>query len=538
MGCLDEKVYTAELSSSYPCSKNPLRGIVFYNIEQLRGKEISVFDTTLRDGEQTPGVSLTPEEKLVIARQLDKLGVDIIEAGFPVSSRGEFESVRSIAGEGLEVTVCGLARIMPRDISACLDAGVGMVHVFVSTSDIQIAHTIKKGKEQIVEEAVAAVDMVKQHGVPCLFSAMDATRTSPDFLRQIFLAVQQAGADTVNVPDTVGVMAPSVFYGLVGEVCSYMKVPVDVHCHNDFGLAVANSLAAVEAGAREVQVTVNGLGERAGNANLAETVMSLHSIYGARTNIRTEFLVETARLVERLTEARIPITAPIVGENAFSHESGIHSHGVIERSDTFEPGIMTPEMVGHKRRIVLGKHTGRHAVKQVLDLAGYFPSEEQLGEILQRIKDLGDKGKQVTDADLQTIAEVVLGEVDRGHQALVLKEVSVMTGNIITPTATVRALVRGEERVVANIGVGPVDAAVKAVRGLLGQDSLMRVRDFRIEAITGGSDALAEVIIAMEDEAGRKVSARSAREDIVMASVEALVSAINRLILLEEREAR
>jgi 2-isopropylmalate synthase len=267
--------------------------------------------------------------------------------------------------------------------------------------------------------------------------------------------------------------------------------------------------------------------------------MSLHSIYGAKTSIKTEYLVETARLVERLTEAKISITAPIVGDNAFSHESGIHSHGVLERSDTFEPGIMTPEMVGHERRIVLGKHTGRHAVRKVLDIAGYKPTEEQLEEILIRIKDLGDKGKQVSDADLQTIADVVLGDVDRALQAVVLKEVSVMTGNMITPTATVKAEVRGHERVIANIGVGPVDAAVKAVGALIGTEkALIRVKDFRIEAITGGSDALAEVVIAVEDEAGRKASARSAREDIVMASVEALVSAINRIILMETRDRR
>jgi 2-isopropylmalate synthase len=239
-------------------------------------------------------------------------------------------------------------------------------------------------------------------------------------------------------------------------------------------------------------------------------------------------------LVERLTEVRIPITAPIVGENAFSHESGIHSHGVIKDSKTFEPGIMTPEMVGHKRRIVLGKHTGRHAVKKVLEEAGYETREDQLQEILSRIKELGDKGKQVTDADLHAIAQAVLGEVARERQAVILKEVSVMTGNIITPTATVKAIVRGKEKVLANIGVGPVDAAVKAVTGLLGSDISLQLSDFRIEAITGGSDALADVVIGVEDDRGRKVSARSAREDIVMASVEALVSAINRLMLLEE----
>jgi 2-isopropylmalate synthase len=460
--------------------------------------------------------------------------VNIIEAGFPVSSKGEFESVRQIARAGLSAQVCGLSRIVKADAQACLDADVGLVHVFVPTSDIQIAHTIKKSHDEIVAGAVETVEYVKDQGRTCLFSAMDATRTSPEFLRRIFKAVEEVHCDIINIPDTVGVAVPSAFYTFVKEICEYVDMVVDVHCHNDFGLAVANSLSAVEAGAREIQVTVNGLGERAGNANLAETVMSLHSIYGATTSIKTEYLVETARLVERLTGAKIPITAPIVGENAFSHESGIHSHGVIENSKTFEPGIMTPEMVGHRRRIVLGKHTGRHAVKKVLEDAGYKPTDEQLHEILERIKELGDKGKQITDADLQTIADVVVGEVAKASQAMVLKEVSVMTGNIITPTATVKAVVRGREKVLANIGVGPVDAALKAVQGLLDGDTSIRLSDFKIEAISGGSDALAEVVIGVEDDRGRKVSARSAREDIVMASVEALVSAINRLMLLEE----
>lgn len=481
-------------------------------------------------------MSLTQEQKVQIARQLDKLGVNIIEAGFPVSSKGEFESVRQIAKAGLEAKVCGLSRIVKKDAQACIDAEVDIVHVFVPTSDIQIAHTIKMSHDEIVAGAAETVQFVKDSGKTCLFSAMDATRTSPQFLHRIFRAVEEAHCDIINIPDTVGVAVPSAFYSFVKDICDDVHMIVDVHCHNDFGLAVANSLAAVEAGAREVQVCVNGLGERAGNANLAETVMSLHSIYGAKTSIKTEYLVETARMVERLTGVKIPITAPIVGDNAFSHESGIHSHGVIENSKTFEPGIMTPEMVGHKRRIVLGKHTGRHAVAKVLEEAGYQPTEEQLAEILERIKELGDKGKQIGNIDLQAIADVVIGEVARESQAVVLREVSVMTGNIITPTATVKALVRGKERVLANTGVGPVDAAVNAVQKLLDSDTSIHLSDFRIEAITGGSDALAQVVIGVEDDQGRKVSARSAREDIVMASVEALVSAINRLMLLNSKE--
>ena len=516
----------------------PLWGIVFYDVHSLVNEKVRIFDTTLRDGEQTPGVSLTTDEKIQIAQALDKLGVNIIEAGFPVSSKGEFDSVRQIARSGLQAQVCGLSRIVKKDAQACLDADVDLVHVFSPTSDIQIAHTIKMSHDEIVEGAMRTVEFVKDNGRTCLFSAMDATRTSPEFLHRIFKAVEEVNCDIINIPDTVGVAVPSSFYRLVKDICDDVHMVVDVHCHNDFGLAVANSLAAVEAGAREVQVCVNGLGERAGNANLAEVVMGLHSIYNAKTSIKTEYLVETARMVERLTKVKIPITAPIVGENAFSHESGIHSHGIIENSKTFEPGIMTPEMVGHKRRIVMGKHTGKHAVAKVLEEAGYRPSDEQLQEILERIKELGDKGKQVGNIDLQTIADVVIGDVAKESQAVVLKEVSVMTGNIITPTATVKAIVRGKEKVLANTGVGPVDAAVNAVQGLLDSDTSIHLCDFRIEAISGGADALAEVVIGVEDDRGRRVSARSAREDIVMASVEALVSAINRLMLLEEAAAR
>jgi 2-isopropylmalate synthase len=466
--------------------------------------------------------------------QLDKLGVDIIEAGFPMSSDGEKASVKKIADADLKLQICGLSRVIKSDIDACLDCGVDMVHTFVSTSDVQRISTIKKSRDEVHKMAIDAVEYIKDHGAKCMFSAMDATRTDVDYLINIYKGVEAANCDIINVPDTVGVIVPSAMYKLVSEIAANVSIPIDVHCHNDFGLAVANSLAAVEAGAKQVQVTVNGLGERAGNADLAETVMGLHSLYGAKTNINTQYIVETSHLVERYTEVRMPPTMPIVGENAFAHESGIHTHGVLVRSDTFEPGVMTPEMVGHKRRIVLGKHAGKHAVKQSLESAGLNTTDMQLNEIMKRIKDIGDKGKRVTDADLYAIAESIVGTASRGEQAIMLKEVSVMTGNIITPTATVKAIVNGKERLGANVGVGPVDAALKTVTGILG-DYKVKLRDFRIEAISGGSDALAEVIIGVEDEKGRIVSARSTNEDIVMASVEALVSAINQLLSKREK---
>ena len=497
-------------------------------------REVKIFDTTLRDGEQTPGISLTQEEKLLLARQLDKLGVDIIEAGFPISSRGEKEAVRAIARDGLTSTVCGLSRVIREDIDACLDCDVDMVHTFVSTSDIQIKYTIKKSKEEILSMATEAVSYIKEHGVNCLFSAMDATRSDLDYLVKIFKAVEDAGADIINIPDTVGVMIPQGMRLLTQEIYRAVSIPIDVHCHNDFGLAVANSLAAVEAGAREVQCTINGLGERAGNANLEEIVMSLHSLYDVKTNIKTQYLFETSKLVERLTGIKIPPNYPIVGENAFSHESGIHTHGVLSKSDTFEPGVMTPEMVGHRRRIVSGKHAGTHGIEAMLQDMGFKVTKEQLLDITMRVKDLGDKGKRVTDADLQAIAEAVVGEVAKEEKLVSLEELSVMTGNRITPTASVRLRFKDKYLTGADTGVGPVDAALNAVRSVLRGIEDIKLTEYRLEAITGGSDALAEVIVKLEDSQGNIATARAAREDIVMASVEAMLSGINRIFLMRK----
>ncbi|RLI70249.1 2-isopropylmalate synthase, partial [Archaeoglobales archaeon] len=364
--------------------------------------QVSVFDTTLRDGEQTPTVSFPLNYKIQIAKQLDKLGVDVIEAGFPAASKGEFEAVKTISKLGLNAKICGLARIVKHDIEAALDSEADMIHIFISTSKIQIEHTIKKSYDEIVQISVDAVEYIKDHGRLCMFSAMDATRTELDFLKRINKAVEEAGVDIINVPDTVGVATPFKFYDLIKELREHLKVPIDVHCHNDFGLAVANTYAAVMAGANEVQVTVNGIGERAGNASLAEVVMILHSLEGIKTNINTEYLVETSKLVERFTGIKTPPNTPIVGENAFSHESGIHAHGVIKEASTFEPGVITPEMVGHRRRIVIGKHAGSHQIKKMLEDAGYVVDDESLAKIVEKIKEIGDKGKKVTDLDLFT----------------------------------------------------------------------------------------------------------------------------------------
>ncbi len=498
-------------------------------------REVKVFDTTLRDGEQTPGVSLPVGYKIQIAKQLDKLGVDVIEAGFPSASKGEFEAVKEIANLGLNAKICGLARMVKGDIDAAIKADVDMVHVFIPTSKIQVEHTIKKSREEIIEISVECVEYVKSHGLECMFSAMDATRTEMDYLKKIYKAVEEAGVDIVNVPDTVGIATPFKFYDMIKELREHLKVPIDVHCHNDFGLATANTYAAVLAGANEVQVTVNGIGERAGNAALEEVVALLYA-EGFKTNIRMEYLVETSRLVERLTGVRLPPNKPIVGENAFSHESGIHAHGVLKDARTFEPGIITPEMVGHKRRIVIGKHAGRHQIKKILEDAGYVVDEESLTKIVEKVKELGDKGKKVTDLDLFTIAEVILGEVRREERAVNVEEVTVITGNKITPTAVINAEVMGKKKVTSAIGVGPVDASLKAVTELLGKK--IRITEFRMDAITGGSDALADVYVTIEDESGETFTARAAGTDIVMASIDAVINAVNYLMLKKKKGRR
>jgi 2-isopropylmalate synthase len=500
-----------------------LKRTVFFADSRAKSN-VTVFDTTLRDGEQTPGISFTLEEKLGIAEQLSTIGVHAIEAGFPASSDAEREIVKAIRGLALDAQVCGLARSLRADVDVCIDCDVDMVHVFIPTSDVQREYTIKKTRQQVLEATGDIIAYTRDHIGQCMFSAMDATRTDPDYLIEVYRVAVDAGATIINVPDTVGVITPTAMKNLIERIAREVDCPIDVHCHNDFGLAVANTIAAVEAGASQVQVTVNGIGERAGNADLAQTVMALSSIYGIDTGIRTTSLVETSRLVSRYAGMSIPSTQPIVGENAFAHESGIHSHGVITRSDTFEPGIMTPEMVGHRRRLKLGKHAGRHAVRQMLAEVHMEPGDAQLDEIVVRVKEIAGKGKRVTDADLYEIAGSVM-QLAPDEKILQLQDVAIMTGNHVLPTASVRALIDGKERIFSSVGNGPVDAAVRAILGII--PAPVHLKEFNIEAISGGTDALGHVTIAVEDEKGRVFDASASSDDIILASVEAVVNAIN-----------
>ncbi|NIR86867.1 2-isopropylmalate synthase, partial [Candidatus Bathyarchaeota archaeon] len=402
-----------------------------------------MFDTTLRDGEQTPGVSLTPEEKLEIADRLDKLGVDVIEAGTPITSRGEKTAVRKIAKAGLKAEICGLARTLKEDIDAVIECEVDSVHTFISTSEVQMKHALGLTQEQVLSRAMESVQYIKNHGLVCEFSPMDATRTEVKFLKEICSAAEEAGADRINIPDTVGVMTPATMRKLIEDVKSVVKVPISVHCHNDFGMAVANSLAGVEGGASQIHVTVNGLGERAGNAALEEVAMALHLIHGLKTGINTKLIYATSQLVSQLTGITIQPNKAIVGENAFVHESGIHTRGVAVVPRTFEP--IKPELVGRKRRLVAGKHAGTRGIKTELEEVGIRPTKEQLKEIVERVKDLGDKGKLVTDADLLAITRAVTGRVVKEEKIVDLMDLAVVTGIKVIPTASVKLVLDGKE---------------------------------------------------------------------------------------------
>ena len=490
-------------------------------------RKIGIFDTTLRDGEQTPGLSFTLEEKLEIARELDQLGVDVIEAGFPASSDEEMESVAEIV-RAVDAPVCGLARIREKDLKPAFESGVEIVHVFASTSEIQMKKSMKMTRDEVLDQSVEIVSRVKDAGKTCLFSPMDASRTEEDYLLEISRAVKEAGVDMINVPDTVGVALPDQVKDMVSGVKEGVDVPLSVHCHDDYGLAVANSIAGVRGGAEQVQVTINGLGERAGNASLEETVMNLERMDGVYTGIRKESLFKAAKLVERLSGIQLPPTKPVVGRNAFSHESGIHAAGMVEDKSTFEPGLMDPETVGHRRRFIVGKHAGRQGLKKVLGEAGLEPSASEISQILKKVKSISSNGKKLSEADLYAIAETELGK-PTGKELVELDQVFVMTGDNATPTATITAKVGGEEKTESGNGVGPIDAVFSAMKRIIGEKKQIEISEFRIDAITGGSDAVANVVIALEDERGTAAEARGTGDDIVIASVEALLNAVNLL---------
>ena len=466
--------------------------------EQLNlAEKIYIFDTTLRDGEQTPGVALTVEDKIQIAQKLNNLGVVKIEVGFPASSYGEMESARKIRAMDLDSTIVGLSRSLKGDIDKLIDSNLDYVHLFIGTSPLHRDYKLKMSMDEIVSRAADSVEYAKDHGLTVEFSAEDATRTERDYLFRVFDEVVGAGADFLDVPDTVGILTPVFTRDLISDIKDNFQVPISVHFHNDFGLATANTLTAIECGANQAHVTVNGLGERTGNCSLEELVMTLKSAYGVDLGLDTTRLYSLATLVGRLTGVKMPVNKPIVGDNAFAHESGIHVHGILNNASTYEP--MSPEMVGHSRRIVLGKHTGANALKSKLKEYHIDLDGDQFDRVFSEIKSLGDSGK---------------------------------CGGV-SPTATVRLEIDGVEKETASTGVGPIDASLNAIRDLLKGEIDMELEEYNLEAITGGTDALAEVFVISSDSMGNRSRGRSTDQDIVMASIKAVLDSINKLLLIQ-----
>ena len=508
------------------------------NIETLKKEnmnladKIYIFDTTLRDGEQTPGVALTVDEKIQIALKLNSLGVDKIEAGFPAASNGEFEAAKEIKSLDLDSTIVGLARSVNSDIDSVLDADLEYIHTFIGTSPLHRDYKLKMSKETIISTAVAAVDYAKDHGLTVEFSAEDATRTEREFLFDVYDEVINAGADFIDIPDTVGVLTPIITKELITDVKFHFKTPISVHFHNDFGLATANTLTAIECGANQTHVTVNGMGERTGNTSLEEIVVALYAAYGIDLNIDTSQLYSLSEFVGRLTGVKMPVNKPIVGDNAFAHESGIHVHGILNNSSTYEP--ISPELVGHSRKIVLGKHTGANALKSKLKDYHIDLNDDQFDKVYAQIKALGDRGKCVTDDDLKAIALTELASAR--ETPIKLKGLGLLSGAIVSPTATVKLEIDGVEKETSKTGVGPVDAAINAIRELIEGTMNIELEEYNLEAINGGTDALADVFVISSDDKGNKSTGRAINDDIVMASILAVLDSINKLLLIQRSQ--
>ncbi|TCL55152.1 2-isopropylmalate synthase [Hydrogenispora ethanolica] len=496
-------------------------------------RQVQIFDTTLRDGEQSAGINLNVEEKLRVARQLARLNVDVIEAGFAIASPGDFEGVRAIAREVKGVTVCSLSRALKPDIDraweAVREAESPLIHTFIATSPIHMQYKLQKNPEQVLEMAVAAVRHARGLCPQVEFSAEDATRSEWDFLCRIFGAVIAAGATVINIPDTVGYIIPTEFGTMLRYIKEHTrgieKVKLSVHCHNDLGLAVANSLAAVENGVDQVECTINGLGERAGNAALEEVVMALKTRaenFQAATRIHTEQLHRTSTLVSTLTGKPVQHNKAIVGSNAFAHEAGIHQDGILKNRMTYE--IMTPESVGlSQTQLVLGKHSGRHAVKNRLEELGYTLSEPELDRAYEHFIELADKKKEVTDSDLEAL---VRNQVAMMKDRFELDYLHVSTGNSTIPTATVRLKADGALVEEAACGDGPIDAIYNAIDRITGIK--VKLDEYSIKAVTSGQDALGESTVKVRED-GHAYVGRGLSTDIIEASTLAYLHAVNKI---------
>ena len=496
-------------------------------------ERVIIFDTTLRDGEQAVGGTLNIQEKIEIARQLERLGVDVIEAGMPINGQSDFEAVRLIAKEIRTPTICALARALPADIDcaweAIKEAEHPRIHVFLSASDIHLAHQLRKNRDEILQMSREMVARAKKYTDGIEFSPMDASRAEPEYIYQILEAVINAGATTVNIPDTVGYAIPDEFGSLIEGICKNVpninQTVVSVHCHNDLGLAVANSLESLKRGARQVECTINGIGERAGNASLEEIVMAIktrNDFFNLTTNINTTQIYKTSRLVSELTGFSVQPNKAIIGANAFRHESGIHQDGVIKMPITYE--IMDPRTVGiPASSLVLGKLSGRHAFKERLAELGYSLSEEDFVRAFAAFKDLADKKKEITDRDIESLIAQELRTVSETYH---LDRIQVSCGDRGIPTASVK-LSTSDGQVLADaaLGTGPVDAVCKAINRLVGVPNVLT--EFSVKSVTEGIDAIGEVLIRIESE-GITYTGRGADTDIIVASAKAYMNALNR----------
>ena len=503
--------------------------------------KLIIFDTTLRDGEQSPGASMTRAEKVRVARALEKMRVDVIEAGFPIASPGDFESVKAVAEVVTDSTVCGLARTGDQDIDTAAEAlkpaRSARIHTFIATSPIHMERKLKMQPDEVVEAAVRAVKRARTYTDNVEFSPEDAGRSELDFLCRVIEAVIDAGANTINIPDTVGYSVPLQFgetiKQLIERIPNSDKAIFSVHCHNDLGLAVSNSLAAVLSGARQVECTINGLGERAGNAALEEIVMALRTrqdVFSCDTELDTTEIMNCSRLVSNITGFPVQPNKAVVGANAFAHESGIHQDGVIKSRETYE--IMRAQDVGwNDNRLVMGKHSGRNAFRTRLKELGFeFGNEEELNEAFVRFKELADKKHEIFDEDLQALVTDTMQDVGNERSKLVSLRVVTETGE--TPSASITMTVDGHEKVGKSEGDGPVDAVFKAIETVMNSGCELQL--FSVNNITGGTDAQGEVTVRLEMD-GRIVNGRGSDTDILAASAKAYINAVNRVMDSVER---
>ncbi len=505
--------------------------------------QITIFDTTLRDGEQSPGASMNLDEKLRIASVLEAMGVDVIEAGFPIASEGDFEAVNQIAMKVKGSTVCGLARATKADIDRCAEAlkpaARARIHTFISTSPLHMKHKLQMEPDEVLAAVTDSVSRARNLTRDVEWSAEDGSRTEHDFLCRCVEAAINAGAGTINIPDTVGYAVPDEFAALIAmlfdRVPNIDKAVISVHCHNDLGLGVANSLAAVKAGARQVECTINGLGERAGNAAMEEIVMALrtrHDSMPFNTAIRTEDITKASRLVSAITGFTVQPNKAVVGANAFAHEAGIHQDGMLKHAGTYE--IMTPESVGlSKSTLVLGKHSGRHAFSEKLKDLGYGElGDNAVQDAFKRFKDLADKKKDVFDEDIIALVD---DQVMRADDRIRVAALEVLCGTKHQPAAAELSLeIDGEENSCKAVGDGPVDAAFNCVKKLFPHDANLQL--YQVHAVTHGTDAQAEVTVRLEED-GRTVNGQGADTDTMVASVKAYVNALNKLLVKREKTA-